>query len=158
MHDQNYLQKWPKSKALLTTSWLHGWLTLSYISLAALNSTQTYIEERAMSCLELLPRSHWNIENLYWCFEAKEWLLGVQLRHFSPTCAVHIENFTGLWLSSCHNFVTYRALAAQARPMSGFDCQQLPAFSLCSIFPSKHLNFEQCHIKYLYMYRRRGGN
>ena len=28
-----------------------------------------------------------------------EWLPGVQLRHFSPTCAVHIEDCEGWWLS-----------------------------------------------------------
>ena len=34
-----------------------------------------------------------------------EWLLGVQLRHFSTTCAVHIEDCGGWWLSSCHSSV-----------------------------------------------------
>ena len=30
-----------------------------------------------------------------------EWLLGVWLRHFSTTCAVHIEDCEGWWLSGC---------------------------------------------------------
>ena len=34
-----------------------------------------------------------------------EWLLGVQLRHFSTTCAVHIEDCEGWWLSGCRSSV-----------------------------------------------------
>ena len=34
-----------------------------------------------------------------------EWLPGVWLRHFSTTCAVHIENCGGLWLSGCRSSV-----------------------------------------------------
>ena len=34
-----------------------------------------------------------------------EWLPGVQLRHFSPTCAVHIEDCGGWWLSGCRSSV-----------------------------------------------------
>ena len=30
-----------------------------------------------------------------------EWLPGVQLRHCNPTCAVHIEECEGWWLSGC---------------------------------------------------------
>ena len=33
------------------------------------------------------------------------WLSGVQLRHFSPTCAVHIEACGGCWLSGCRSSV-----------------------------------------------------
>ena len=35
------------------------------------------------------------------------WLPGVQLRHFSTTCAVHIEDCEGWWLSG------YRSLVAE---------------------------------------------
>ena len=34
-----------------------------------------------------------------------EWLPGVQLRHFSPSCAVHIEDYEGWWLSGCRSSV-----------------------------------------------------
>ena len=34
-----------------------------------------------------------------------EWLPGVRLRHFSPTCAVHIEDCEGWWLSGCRSSV-----------------------------------------------------
>ena len=34
-----------------------------------------------------------------------QWLPGVQLRHFSPTCAVHIEDCEGWWLSGCRSSV-----------------------------------------------------
>ena len=44
---------------------------------------------------------------------ATQYVPGVQLRHFSPTCAVHIED-----CAKC----------------PGFDSQWLPTFSLSSIF------------------------
>ena len=34
-----------------------------------------------------------------------EWVPGVQLRHFSTTCAVHIEDYEGWWLSGCRSSV-----------------------------------------------------
>ena len=37
--------------------------------------------------------------------EHTEWLPGVRLRHFSPTCAVRIEDCEGWWLSSCRSSV-----------------------------------------------------
>ena len=30
-----------------------------------------------------------------------EWLPGVRLRHFSPTCTVHVEDCESCWLSGC---------------------------------------------------------
>ena len=36
---------------------------------------------------------------LFWG-HAAEWLLGVQLRHFSLTCAVHIEDCGDCWKSA----------------------------------------------------------
>ena len=47
------------------------------------------------------------------------------LRHFSTTCAVHIEDCGGWWLSGCCNSVA-----------EGFNSWWLPAFSLSSIFAS----------------------
>ena len=71
-------------------------------------------------CLELLPHI--------------EWLPGVQLRHFSPTCAVHIEDCGGWWLSGCCSSVAEHWLHKPKCP--GFDSRQLPAFSLSSTFAS----------------------
>ena len=57
-------------------------------------------------CLELLL--HVGIKR-FRCYEAKiasgEWLPGVQLRYFSSTCAVHIEDCGGWWLSGCRSSV-----------------------------------------------------
>ena len=39
-----------------------------------------------------------------------EWLTGVQLRHFRTTCAVHIENCEGWWLSGCCGSVAEHCL------------------------------------------------
>ena len=37
-----------------------------------------------------------------------KWLPSVRLRHFSPTCAVHIEDCEGWWLSGCRSSVAER--------------------------------------------------
>ena len=38
---------------------------------------------------------------------------------FSTTCAVHVEDCEGWWLSGCHGSVACRELAAQARTVLG---------------------------------------
>ena len=58
-----------------------------------------------------------------------EGITGVQLRHFSPTCAVLVV----VWLSQLSN----KALAAQARCLE-FDSQQ--TFHFLLFLHSKHLN------------------
>ena len=57
-----------------------------------------------------------------------EWLPSVQLRHFSTTCAIHNKNCEGWQLSDRHSTVAEH----------WFDFRQVPAFSLSSIFASKH--------------------
>ena len=39
-----------------------------------------------------------------------EWLPGVRLRHYSTTCAVHIQNCVGWWLSGCRSSVAEHRL------------------------------------------------
>ena len=63
-----------------------------------------------------------------------EWLLGVRLRHFSTTCAVHIEDCEGWWLSSCHRSVAEHWLHKPG--VLGSISRRLLDFSLSSIFAS----------------------
>ena len=73
-----------------------------------------------------------------------QWLPGVQLKHFSTTCVVHIEDCEGWWLSSCRSSVAEHWLY---KPGGGFDSRRLPAFSLSSISP---INFLYSN---MYMYK-----
>ena len=48
------------------------------------------------------------MERIFWSTPMTthtEWLPGVQLKHFSLTCAVLIEDCEGWWLSGCHSSV-----------------------------------------------------
>ena len=117
-----------------------SWLILPQFSLVCLLqdiSSLPYTQKK-LQCLELLL--HVGIKRNLDVMRQK--LQGVQLRHFSHTCAVQIEDCEGWWLSSCRSSV-----AEQAR-YPGFDSRWLPAFSL-SIFVSSHLNFSlklQCMV------------
>ena len=62
---------------------------------------------------------------------------------FSTTCRIHIiiEDCEGWWL--CVVVVAQwqsTGCKSQVQLLHGFDSRQLPAFSLSSIFISKHLN------------------
>ena len=51
--------------------------------------------------------SHRSKVHLSWVLMTHtEWLQGVWLRHFSTTCAVHIEDCDSWWLSGCHSSVS----------------------------------------------------
>ena len=67
-----------------------------------------------------------------------ECLPGVRLRHFSTTCAVHIEDCEGWWLSSCRSSVAeHWWLKPSAPSLIPGDCQPflfLPQKHLISIY------------------------
>ena len=68
-------------------------------------------------------------------------LLDVRLRHFSPTCAVHIEDCGGWWLSSCRSSV-----AEHCRLKPEVSWVQFPVFAGFSTF----LYFRLITSKYLF--------
>ena len=83
---------------------LHSWdfTKVQHTLLWKLQSGQV----RHFTCLGLLPHV-WigNLEVNRVLTAHTEWLLGVRPRHFNTTCAVHIEDCEGWWLSGYHSSV-----------------------------------------------------
>ena len=72
-------------------------------------------------------------------FSHTEWLPGMRLRHFSPTCSAHIENCEGWWLSGCHSSVAEHWLHKPCSVLGSIPGAYWP-FHLSLFFTSKHLN------------------
>ena len=82
-----------------------------------------------------------------------EWLPGVQLRHFSPTCAVHVEDCGGWWLSGCRSSVAehwlhkpgVRQNSVRGRPENSLHhAEWLPGVQLRHFSPTCAVHIEDC--------------